>query len=319
MANIAPKAEKEPADAGTQLLQKYELADDQEPEPVPVAATAESVAVPVETPTPPANKHPVWLAKKAKMAGMDDQEIGELGSDDLKDALLVLGESRRDMQQAGPARDPQTGQFVKPQEAAPVAEPEFSLKDLGIDEKRLEIFDPEFSKILSDVTKPLLDRIKKLESGLGEFDKRDQARARDAHFDKLDQLFNENDTYFGKGSRSKLTKGSPEMIRRQAVINGMAAAFQTDPSLSFEENFEKVSKALTGSTPAPAAKPTSPPPAPKVDPDPKGYMNGQTVKPSNRQTKPEPKGHSAAVAAVADWRKSFVPAESTEEEDDLPG
>lgn len=305
MANIAPKTEKQP-EAGAALIEKYEAAEDPDTHPVPETVAQEPVR-PAETHAePPAPKHPAWLARKAKQAGLDEAEIAGITTDDLKDQLLVLAEQRREVQQDRPRND--QGQFVK-QEAPP--EPAFEIAD-----KRLDDFAPELRGILTDLTKPLVDEIKALKKQLADVGERDQVRERNAHFDKLDQLFNENEEQFGKGRRSRLAQDSKELARRVAVINEMGRIQKADPSIPFDESFEMAAERLDYVKKA-APPPAAPAPA-KVkdaDPDPHGFSNGKMLTPTNRISAAMPKGESAAKEFIREWRNKVTTPENGDEDE----
>lgn len=293
-------------DAGTKLLEQFDFPDDPANEPVeaPPAPEAKSTPEPEAKPA-----HPSWLTRAAKQVGIDDAEMASMPSSDLEKAVTILAQSRaedRRIQDAQTSRQrDEQGRFVK-QEKPEEAPAEFSLKDLGLDSSKWT-GEETTEQLLSSIAKPLMDQIKELKAKLSQIEERDTVRERNAQYDRLDNLFNEQSTVFGKGNRQKLKPG-PELSRRKAVIGEMAAIQQADPGVSFEECFERATANLFGKPHAPEA--------PEVDP--KGYQNGSTIRPTVRQTKPQPKGDAAAMKAVEALMKERSMSAPTTEFDELP-
>lgn len=295
-----------PTDEGTKLIEQFEMARD-EPEVETVAApSAEPV---VETP-PPAPKHPKWVMNAAKQAGLADDELAEMSKDDILEAVALKFGRDREMRQELPRDD--SGRFAK-QEAPPPPEPEYSLKELGIDPRDLEVFDENTQKMLTAITKPLYQQVKELKEQLAEVGQRESLREADRHADLLDEMFAENEDVFGNGNRRKMNRDSVEFETRMNVIREMGAIHQTDKSLKIEDVFEKAAskvikyvKALKGAA-APAQEAAPVAPAPVEPPKTNGklsqeeidrFKNGRTALPANRSTAKPPKGVKAAEAAV---------------------
>lgn len=326
MASIAPKEPKQ-EEAGAALLEKFDMAeDDSTPIPAHSQPKVETESVPVEVAEEkPKAKHAAWLSRAAKNAGLEDSEVNELSSDDLKEAIFIAGQRRAEdnaqqrVNAAGRPYDHATGRLL-PSETAPeapaakVTDTPFSLKDVGIDEKELADFDPALTKNLTGMAKSLYEqnkqlseRIKQLEDGVGEIGKREHLRTLNATYDKLDQMFTENETTFGKGVRTKLKNDSPEFARRLAVIKEMDRLRSMNPNLSVEETFEKASSALF-------------PSQPKEEPvkDPHGFSNGKILTPTSRRTVAPPKGKAAAEANVEAILKQRAASQTSSEDEDLP-
>lgn len=292
MPRKAPPAKPIPtADVGQSVIDKYEPmeAADAVPEPVEEAPVAEAPAPPpVET--KPAV--PKYLLRAAKQAGLSEDDLDGLPPADIEKAITMMNSTRREVEQARD-RD-EAGRFVKQPE---VPETPFSLADLGVDVKDLNA-DETTQDILTKLMKPLAAKIKSLETDLAEAKARDQRRETNAQFDQLDQLFNDMPDVFGKGARHKLAKGSPEMLRRVAVINQLKSLASNDRGDSLAEDFERVATSLFGTL-----APKAPAPSPVEDatiPDPKGFLNGATtIRPVDRATKPEPKGTRLAEKNLA--------------------
>jgi len=310
-------------DPGTKLL------DDFFPE--------DSASTPAETPkeesTPVAEpkqveskpKHPAYLVRSAKNVGFDDGEIEGYTTAELKEAVNIVAMTRqqdaRERQVLESVNRGPDGKFVKKEET-PAPEVPFSLKDAGVD---LSDADEFTQGLFAKALKPILDKFKKLQSDyeekIGAIEARDQQREVNAHFDKMDQLFATNEAVFGKGARSKLTKGSPELKRRVAVINAIPEIKTDNPEWTIDECFEAASNDLFGSL------------APKVEPkaevveeveepiekkDPHNFRNGSTIKPTTREGPPKQKGTKAAIEHVTALMKDRSAIVDTSEQDELP-
>lgn len=304
-------------DPGKQLLDDFFPEDagaapvEEKSEPAPVVETKQVESKP---------KHPAYLVRSAKNVGFDDGEIEGYTTTELKEAVNIVAMTRqqdtRERQVLESVNRGPDGKFVKKEEAP---EPEFNLKDAGVD---LSDADEFTQGLFTKALKPILDKLKKLQSDyeekIGAIEARDQQREVNAHFDKMDQLFATNEAVFGKGARSKLTKGSPELKRRVAVINSIPAVKQENPDWTVDECFEAVARDLFGSL------------VPKVEPkaevveeteeikDPYNFRNGSTIKPTVRQTKPEPKGVKLATANLAAALKERANGVDSSEHDELP-
>lgn len=264
----------QPEDPGKKLLEQYKMPVD--PDSHPPSDPEPEVETREEPVSPPPPKHPAWVSRAAKLAGLDDGELREMSTEDVKDAILLSkrqSDEHRDVQRDVRARDPRTGQFV----AQPAPEPEkaFELADLGIDTSKWDE-NSSTADILKQVVEPLVKRVKQLESGLTDVDRRDQQRTAAQALDQIDKLFVQHESVFGKGGRDDLEPDSAEYTRRGMVIRAMQQNVASDPSLSFKKNFERAAKAFLTLTP------TSPPPPAPVE-DPKGFANGKTVVPTNRR------------------------------------
>lgn len=296
---MATETAPEPVqDAGTQLLEDFPVDPSTVPEPA-AEASAEPAEEVVAEPAKPV--HPSWLARAAKQVGLDESEIAGMATDELRSAVDVLSKTR----EPEIRRDPETGRFTKPAAEAEAEKP-FTLKDIGIDDSKWTE-GATAVEIATDIVKPLLAQINELKKELDGVKGREHVRERDAHFDRLDKLFTQDESLFGKGTRQSLKAGTPEALRRNSVIGAMQQIKQSNPSMSLDEVFEKATGALFA-----GMKPQESGLA-----DPKGFLNGHTARPTVRQTKPTPKGDKAAIEAVAQLlaTRSEVYAP---EQDDLP-
>lgn len=293
------------ADAGTELIEDF-FPEDPSSNPEPKAEPGPE-AKPVEKP-----KHPAYLVKAAKNLQFSDKEIEEYSPSELKEAIQIVTMTRtqdRKEQQVlqEVQRDAQTGRFVKQEQAAPAQEPEFSLKDLGVDLSDADDFTQKlFTKALKPLASKLADIDKlraDLEAKIGEINDREQQRVVNGQMDELDRLFVTREDIYGKGNRFKMVKGSPEHIKRQAAIASMSNLFKQEEGLTPEECFERVSDALFGK--AKVAEPESEPEK-KVAKPRHDFSQASTVQPTAKAHAAQPKGHNLAVQNLANRMK--VPA-----------
>jgi hypothetical protein len=294
------------------------MADDTpEPETPAKPQPGEPDTVEVETPKPAA-KHPAWLTRAARKAGYDEADLGEMTTDEVKEAIVLRGQERAStnvsnavdaqLNAAGRPYDPATGRLL-PATPEPVVEDKpFNLKEkLGVDLSGLKD-DATTEEILNLVIKPLMDRLEKFEARFSDLDKREQSRAMNAHFDRLDQLFAEDADRFGKGARQRLKPG-PELAKRKAVISRMDELRNEEKGIGLEEAFERASTELFG------AKQAAPP---KEDPLIAKFAEAATIRPAQRNGPSPKKGRTAAEANVATILRERAAAEPSTEHEELP-
>ena len=299
----APKAP--PADAGTQLIEQFDMAQDV-PEEQTDILTKRSEEAPVETVSEPVvekPKHSKWITNQAKRVGIEADELAEMSREEVLEAISLSTEREREFRAAERPRD-DSGRFTKPEPPAPEPEKEFDLKDYGIDlgEDANEFTRDAFKKALS----PFAKKIKELESQLSETKQREAHREANAHADRLDQLFLENTDVFGKGTRHRMDKKSDAYSLRMMVIGEMQRISQSEPGISFDDAFDRASSVIKK-----FAAPKAETPAPEPEPKPAAtngvhreevinrFKNGTTAAPANRSTAKPPKGVKAAEASVA--------------------
>lgn len=311
MARKAPKAAPvPPADAGTELIEKYEPME--APDAVPeVVEPVEQVAEPVVEAPPAKPSIPTYLINAARRVGLDDADLEGLDAAGVKDAINIVNMTR---QQDTKLRDAElsrqrdeSGRFVK---EAPEPEVPFSLKDVGIDPGD---WNEETVGIMTKALAPMMAQIKELKSELGSVKAREQHRETNSALDQLDKLFSQNESVFGVGSRDDLEAESSEKVRRNAVIREMAA-IPPNQRTTMKKDFDRVAKAMFGSL-----APAKPAEEDVTTPDPKGFLNGHTIMPTARVTKAEPKGvRLAEQNLAARLKQRATVAVDTTEYDELP-
>lgn len=332
---LAPKAPQ--TDAGDALLQKYELADENDPvetfakTPVvetPPAKVAEPPNNQNDNSVPePAIKHPNWVVKQAQKLGVTQQEIDSTPTDELKDQLLFAANQRERIEHDNPGRPrDENGRFVSapPEPSAPAPEPEFSLSSLGIDPAWLNNPETPTEALLTGVLKPvvkqnndLAKKIEKLQGEIAALYQAEQHRVMNKQFDELDTMFVSQDTIFGKGNRKKMDQNSDEFSRRMAVINEMGRIKQADQKGDSADHFALACKRLFYTAPSseavsPAATPKPVAPATKPTSDPLGFAEGKLQRPSSLQSPPPKKGDAAALDHIREWRANMVGAPSSQ-------
>src|SRR4051794_14733179 len=90
----------QPEDPGKKLLEQYKMPVD--PDSHPPSEPEPEVEVREDSPSPPPTpKHPAWVSRAAKLAGLDDGELREMSTEDVKDAILLSkrqSDEHRDVQ-----------------------------------------------------------------------------------------------------------------------------------------------------------------------------------------------------------------------------
>lgn len=324
MASKKPTAAKAPpADAGTELIEQFDMAQDVPEDRVDNLTTLTLEAEkPVETPVVEKLKHSKWLTNQAKKAGIESDELNEMSREEALEAISLMVERDREIRAERPRDD--SGRFTKPEQVAPQPEKEFDLNDYGIDlgEDANDFTRDAFKKALA----PFAKKIKDLESQVSETKQREAHREANAHADRLDQLFLENTDVFGKGTRHRMDKKSDAYSLRMMVIGEMSRLSQQDPNISFDEAFDRASSVIKKFA-APKVEKTEVTPEPVVETKPAAtngvhreevinrFKNGTTAAPANRSTAKPPKGVKAAEASVAAVLQSM----NDELEDELAG
>lgn len=323
-----PDTTKE-TDAGTKLIEQFEFPEDDASLPNEAKQNETTSKAPAED-KPKLPEHPKWLINAAKRAKISAEEMATMSTDDLKEAVALAPAIETHNSVATDvnkvlARDPATGQFVSPpqqpsdqQQTHPqhqVQRPQsndITLESLGIDAGKWDETTPA-SEIALQIVKAVINHVQpeairsKLDAMEGEF----RNRAMNETFDKLDQLFVTKKNIFGDQSRFEMDQTSPEFLRRQAVMDGMAKLHSANKSLPMRACFDKVTSALFGNL--------IPRSEPKPDPEIAEFAAGVTNQPAIRATKPAPKGTKAAEEHV----KKFLAdreyrSDEPSEHDDLP-
>jgi len=304
-------AEKE--DAGTQLLERFEMPEDESSNP------PEKKVSQIEKAVAPAAK-PQWLINSAKSVGISKEEYDSMSVAELKEAVQTVASTRkaetvdRDVQRV---RDPNTGQFVRQDQAdqtQPQTQPlpaskEITLEQFGIDSKKWGP-DATAEEIGLDIVKGLYNHFAPYLEKIGGIENEIRTRTMNENYDKLDQLFVKQPKIFGDGSRFDMQEGTPELLRRKTVINAMAEMRKANPNMPLGKCFDKVTSALFGGL--------DPRPEQKADPKVEEFANATTTTPTVRATKPQPKGQKAAEDAVKQHFERQATDGDTSEHDELP-
>lgn len=327
------------ADPGAELLKQYEAAeyedstDEAEAAPAPKPATPNtpppSTPASVAAESPP--KHPAALVARARKAGFDDDDLADLSTDDLRDAVATRQAERaaeaaaaRVLNAAGRPYDPATGRLLPTNAPAPEA-PAEDVVPLGMTAADFEAqgIAPELHGVLQKALAPLYAQIKQDRETIQQLLGSDRRRTAGEVVTKFDKLFAKHADVYGDAPFEELDSSSSEFERRQAVYAALNRLPQ-DQRTTLEKDFAKAHARLFGSVkPAtPPAAPKEPTPEPVEIPDPiaERFANGHALRPTQRNGKPEPKGARRATQAVAvAMRDANIAQEGdTSEHDELP-
>ena len=225
----------------------------------------------------------------ARELGMSDADIEDADPDFLRDEVLTRLASRK-------------------QEAAQAPEPIHETPfDLGLTE---EDTTPEILGALKKMQAHFQSELAKRDAKLSEYDQRDARRENETAVQQVDRLLEGFDAaHYGKGPLQSLKASSPELGRRQAVVNEakrLAGANATRQQII--DRLEAAHQSLFGGKTGP--KEDSPDLAKKKD----DWAKGGLARPTDRNGKPLPKGRAAAIKALQDHYAERRSGEETEED-----
>lgn len=324
------------ADPGKALLEKYEIAEDPtstgEPESEPAAPAAASTTPPPSVPASVANdapKHPASLVARARKAGFDDDDLADLSTDDLRDAVsqrqaerAATAAAERVLNAAGRPIDPVTKQFLPANQPAASA-PEREEFQLGMTREEFEAagVTGELHPVIQKALAPLAAELKALKADNARLLAEAQGRRQADHLDKADREFVKHPDLFGSGSRDDLDPKGDEWNRRLAVLRVMDT-IPAGERTTFGKDFDRTRRLLFPAAAAPAPKPAPAAGANGTVPDPiaERMQNGHMLPPTQRAGKPAPKGVRRAEETVAAKMRDAAAANDgdTTEHDELP-
>ncbi len=283
------------------------------------APSQEPTQEPVRTPPRDPNtgqfvkptSHPPRTVRMAKDLGFSDEEIAEMPTAELRQAVSEAAVERLYSQQAqtiGQAIDSSArGQAAPPATPGEQAD-DFSLKAEDYDEG------------LYGVVKKLWDRVKQLEASQAEFGQVAQhvrAQAEQTTVQQIDAEFGKFPSLFGKGGLADLPQDGPDMARRKAVVAYANSLKDGTPG-------QKVAKAIATLYPAasvPAreeAKPSRKAP-PEADEVVERWLAGGVSAPTHRSGANEPSGpEKAAKTIAAYYRENGISASEPTIKDEFP-
>ena len=236
----------------------------------------------------PLIKHPSSLIKMALDLGLSDDEIAGTSGDQLsqvvyhlnKQAMKLAGEYSQE-RALSTATDRVAGdRTVRTDPAVPPA-PEQDEFDAWATQAGL------YPELLSELQR-LRSEVKELKTLKGEFNDiktHHQAQQRETLTEQLDRAFSRHENVLGKGRRSEIKDGSPEHLKRMAVL-GLVEKDSTKAPL--QDKIDRVVKALYGE-----------PQVPDVLQQRREMYNGAGLaQPTQRLGGTEPKGDKKAMATA---------------------
>lgn len=341
---------KTAAEAQAALLERYEAAEDADslpaeeraaPAPAPKAEEPPpSVPASIAATDPP--KHPAWLLRKAKKLGMDDDDLHELDTDELRAEVAERAAEERTvntvkavLNAAGQPYNPANGQLLPrntppgtpiaspgaadtSNAAAPGGEPSIRL---GVTAQDFENagYTVELAGLLEKAVAPLVAKIAEQDRTIQQLAGAERSRRTGEALSALDKEFVKHPNLYGEGSINDLEPGSRELKKRMAVIRELQALPPAEQK-GIRKDFARVHGELYGDVAAPAPTPETAETNGHVNRIGEKFKGGTVVKPSdgNPPTK-RPKGYAAAVAGVeARIKQAQADNDESPEEDDLP-
>jgi hypothetical protein len=266
---------------------------------------------PVE-PSPPS--HPAWLAQQAADLGFDEEDLAQPTATLTKQVNRLLRQRDQLRADQSTQRTLEEGR-VKPQ--PPAAEP--------ADE--YEQYKEEVAPQILDLLRKQDAKIKALEAlgqRLSSVEQFQEQRKHESRTQWIDRLVADDgrEALFGKGPIAQLKPNSPELFRRQAVVD--QARRMTGEKAEPKDWIPKIPEAIELLF---GAKPTAPPtPAPTAS---KQKKTGQRITPeqweaaalqppSHRNGAAEPKGEQKAIAALdAKMREAGIHPDQHDDAEEL--
>lgn len=346
---------KTAAEAQQQLLDRYEAAEDADSLPPEERAAAAdpaakpAAAAPETPPSTPASiaatdppKHPAWLTRKAKKLGLDDDDLAELDTDELKAEVADRAAEKRTegvvravLNAAGQPYDPATGRLL-PRDTppgtpvanqgaggtsntpAPGGDPAVRLAVTAADFEAAG-YDGGLAALLEKAVAPLVAKIGEQDRTIRGLVGAEQTRRTGEALDALDRQFVKHPHLYGEGPTAELEPGSREHKKRMAVIRDLQHVPAAEAK-GLAKDFARVHADLFGDAPAPAPKPD---PAAEANGHANRigdrFANGTVAKPSDSQPpRKGPKGTAAAVAGLeARLKQMAADSDDEPEENDL--
>jgi hypothetical protein len=206
--------------------------------------------------TPETRKPSQYLVGMAQDLGIDPAEIAGMTPDTLEVAVYHLSKQHRANQQWArdregsreQTRDQATDRNIAGGQAAagqtegesrtpspPTSDDAF---DLGIDE---QAYDPALIGAIKKMGAHAKE-IKQLKEQIGHLHRLEMVRANETFAQKMDRLFSDDESTFGKGEGRALKEDGPELARRRAVL-GVMQGIKTG---TIEDKYAKAYEMLYG-------------------------------------------------------------------------
>ncbi len=304
----------------------YDIGVADEPNEAPSGAAA--VGQPAAEVTPPPRdeagrfvKHPKYLVRQAKKLGLTEDEIGDMDTDSLGEAVgQAMHWALEDRVQARQER---------PQESIPSTERrEPDGIDWGTDEAGSPMKEQDYAPAVASLVKShhsLAKTVKELQAVVQQLQGAEGSRQADSAYDRLDRVFSGlTDLHhaIGSGTRHELDTDGPEVARRQAVID-QARRMAGGDKATWPQLLAKVpaaARALFGTQRVGAADRNGEPPQPESNNEEVERWNGAaTARPTHRVSPPPGKGRQAAVKKVAQLMRERGQLGEEISDEDFPG
>lgn len=238
-------------------------------------------------------KHSSRLIRMAQDLGISEEEIQKTPSDQLDEVVYHLNKQALELAREQSRERSILGATERNAAGAPRMDPPFPpapetetdpfdvwAKDAGLYPELLG----ELQRMRSD-----LKELKALKGEFGEIRNHHRARMQETLTEQLDRAFARHEAILGKGTRAQIKDGSPEHLKRMAVLGLVEKDTSKAP---LQDKIDKVVKALYGSA-APQA------PVDDILAQRREQWNGAGLAmPTNRSGGTEPKGDKKAMATA---------------------
>lgn len=302
--NVSPPAQPTHSLQNDYDIDETDLVDD--------TSDATPVAAPAETPasandyTPAGGRernpdgtfkkaeHPRYLTRQARDLGFSDEELAELSTDQLGEAVYA---ANRTIQQTNlfnaqtrakenhPGGQPQ--QVSVPDREEPQGESYFKM-DPAIEAE----FEPKFIGPIKSAFAAMQKELKELREQVGGVVRNEQVRETRSGIERLDACFQGDPDLFGKGTGARLQKLNPALFQKRLAV---IAVMKSLDGGSVEERYQEAKEIIYGSQ---TAKPVEPEPQPAATVK-QNWANAALARPTHRAGASEPPGKAKATKAVA--------------------
>ncbi len=240
----------------------------------------------------PESGHPAYLVNMAKKAGFSEEEIQGIPPEALGLAIAKVHETQlADRREASIER---THHEARSQAARLTDAPAQPQK-----EDQFELSSEEYDDKLLDVLKRQEKQLKALQAEVAQLRNVEIHRQNETLTQKMDRLFADKKDQYGEEPGRKLSKDSPEMHRRLAVLSLME---RLGPGET-EDLFAKAHGAIYGK-----AKPVEP--DKELESRKEEWSRGGVARPTHRNGAPELKGVGKAMQSVAAALREMGAADS---------
>lgn len=274
-----------------------ELDEPAAPVATPAAATAPTTPA-AEEKKPEPITHPAYLRQMAEEYGYTAEELAAKPTAELEREVAAIHRREQQRQAAiqHAAQTPASQQPTTPAAPASQARPGDDEIDWGVDEAGRPYTADDFSPGIVRQIREQHKKIKDLEARIGGVQQTAAQKAGEDFERQLDAEFEKHQDVYGKGRTRDLLPSSPEFQRRLATYQHLQGLGARKALTKLDQDVGNFRAAMFGAVKTAAAAAA---PAGNGRPTAEQWGQGGLVKPTARNSVPEPKGKERAAKVVA--------------------